>query len=64
MRLDPLQQPPFVVVAVEPEMKDDVTCVAGAEPGQYTVRTFAGASATERAIEVAAPRTELALGGR
>jgi plastocyanin len=38
--------------------------VAGVEPGQYTVRTFAGASATERAIEVAAPKTELALGGR
>jgi plastocyanin len=38
--------------------------IAGVEPGSYTARAFSGATPTERALEVVAPRTELPLAGR
>jgi plastocyanin len=38
--------------------------IADVEPGQYTARTFSGATPTERVVSVAAPKTELTLAAR
>ena len=38
--------------------------IADIEPGQYIARAFSGATPVERVVDVAAPRTELALSGR
>jgi heme/copper-type cytochrome/quinol oxidase subunit 2 len=38
--------------------------IGDVEPGRYTARSFSGAAPAERVIDVAAPRTELTVGGR
>jgi plastocyanin len=38
--------------------------IAGVEPGRYTARVFTGGAPTDRVIDVAGPRTELALANR